>query len=322
MGITATTQSWKMVTEELRLIQALRVKRDWSGALAAIRALADQHPTDPAIRYSLGLELLAQGDFAEGFALYEERRRVGRDQVIAPPLTYPEWDREPVDSLLVWCDQGFGDAIMFARYIPRLFDYAKRLTIVCRPELERLFSQLGAQTIPFRSQMSVPRHTAWSFIGSLPHKLRVTLRDLDGAAYLSAPARSIGAKVGVAWKGRPTHVNDRNRSFLQNPLPLPSLQPEDTGAHDFQDTAEIISGLDLVISVDTSIAHLAGAIGKPVWILLPYLNTDWRWLRERQDSPWYDSALLFRQPALGDWTSVLADVQLRLGSLAPLPKPE
>jgi hypothetical protein len=141
--------------------------------------------------------------------------------------------------------------------------------------------------------------------------------------------------VGVAWSGNPTHVNDRNRSIafaaLRLGLPgvrLVSVQKEVRASDraavdasgigqygelltDFEQTAALIECLDLVVTVDTSVAHLAGALGKPVWVLLPF-DPDWRWLLERTDSPWYPSMRLFRQPAPGDWEGALAAVRLAL----------
>jgi ADP-heptose:LPS heptosyltransferase len=119
--------------------------------------------------------------------------------------------------------------------------------------------------------------------------------------------------------GAAYHPNDANRSLpptvAAELLALPgavSLRPEDTGARDFQDTADLIAGLDLVITVDTAVAHLAASLGKPTWILLPAAKTDWRWQKERTDSPWYPSVRLFRQGSAGDWAGVIAQVRTAL----------
>jgi ADP-heptose:LPS heptosyltransferase len=116
-------------------------------------------------------------------------------------------------------------------------------------------------------------------------------------------------------RGNPGHANDAHRSlpddFGRELLALPGavdLDPSSTGARDFQDTAEIVAGLDLVISVDTSVAHLAGAMGKPVWILLPAVSVDWRWMSARADTPWYPSARLFRATEAGGWRAVMDEV--------------
>jgi ADP-heptose:LPS heptosyltransferase len=120
-------------------------------------------------------------------------------------------------------------------------------------------------------------------------------------------------------KGSPTHSNDRNRSLPPKAAAQlaslgRSLAPEDTGAGDFRDTAGIVAGLDLVISVDTAVVHLAGAMGKPVWVLLPSVETDWRWGRSGRDSPWYPSARLYRQAKPGDWAPVLRKVAADLAA--------
>jgi hypothetical protein len=181
---------------------------------------------------------------------------------------------------------------------------------------------------------------------SLPLAFGTTLQTVPAdVPYLRAPAERVERwsgrlpegktlRVGLAWSGNPTHVNDRNRSIplarlsalLSDPrLAVVGLQREvgddDRRAledypdvlrlgpefADFADTAAVVSLLDLVISVDTSVAHLAGAMGKPVWILLPF-NGDWRWMLEGEQSPWYPTARLFRQPAIGDWDRALARV--------------
>ncbi|MBL8556316.1 MAG: hypothetical protein JNL41_18725, partial [Phenylobacterium sp.] len=142
---------------------------------------------------------------------------------------------------------------------------------------------------------------------------------LPSAPYLRAATRPAGGRIGVATRGNPGHSNDAHRSLPADVaaelLALPgamSLEPEATGAKDFAETAAIVAGLDLVIAVDTAVAHLAGALGRPAWILLPRIFTDWRWMEGRADSPWYPTARLFRQASPGDWSAVLAEVRRTL----------
>ncbi|MBS0331803.1 MAG: hypothetical protein JSS35_03470, partial [Proteobacteria bacterium] len=147
----------------------------------------------------------------------------------------------------------------------------------------------------------------------------LSLEQIPKAPYLRPPAGAPaeGGGVGVLTRGRPEHPNDANRSLgpeaAARLLALPgarSLHPDDTGAADFADTAALIAPLDLVISVDTAVAHLAAAMGKPTWILLPAFMNDWRWMEARSDSPWYPTARLFRQPAMDSgWSPVLDDVE-------------
>ena len=128
--------------------------------------------------------------------------------------------------------------------------------------------------------------------------------------------------VGLVWKASPTGFNARNKGLPDDlarrllDAGARSLHPEDTGVKDFADTAAIVEQLDLVISIDTSVAHLAGAMGKPVWTLLPRLHTDWRWMTGRTDSPWYPSARLYRQAVPGDWDAALAEVEADVRALA------
>jgi hypothetical protein len=155
--------------------------------------------------------------------------------------------------------------------------------------------------------------------GSLPARLRVHQESLPSASYL--PGRPGGSGVGVAWRGDPRHPTNAQRSLTPHhraqleALPgAVSLLPEDTGAADFEATAEIIRGLARVVTVDTSLAHLAGAMGKPVWVLLAAENCCWRWQSGRSDSPWYPSMRLFRQRTPGDWGPVLEAVREELAA--------
>ena len=165
-------------------------------------------------------------------------------------------------------------------------------------------------------------HDYWTRCFSLPERLGATLETLPTPPYLSAPADrrarwagfGKGARVGLIWQVSPTGFNaphkrlprELARGFFDRGAI--SLEPEDTGAQDFADTAAIIEGLDLVISVDTATAHLAGAMGKPCWTLLPYVHCDWRWLRHRADSPWYPTMRLYRRTQPRDWTETVGQV--------------
>lgn len=275
-------------------------------------------PTAEQAALNLGNVRLAQGRFAEGWPLYEHRPE--RRDAVVNRLDLPEWRGEPLEGkrLLVWSEQGFGDQILAARYLDQL--PAAEVTVATQPELAPLFEQLPVRVLE-RTPQSVfwgKDYDAWVLALSVPHRLGATVATTPTAPYLTGSALAEGG-VGLAWKGRP--LPDPGRSLppelgaeLMTLAGVTSLQPEDTGAPDFQATADLIAGLDLVISIDTSVAHLAGAMGKPCWVLLTHhARHDWRWLRgPGRDSFWYPSVEVIAQPRPGDWASVVAEVRRRL----------
>ncbi len=254
------------------------------------------------------------------------------------------------ETILLHAEQGFGDTIQFCRYVPRVAERGARVILeVQEPLLQGLMRSLpGAAQIvvPGDSLPDFDRHCP---LLSLPLAFATTLETIPAATpYLSAPQRAamdwsarLGPRtrprIGLVWSGRPGHKNDHNRSIGLGALsPLfdldatyVSLQPNIRDADaailhgcsnfihfgdklkDFTDTAALISNLDLVVSVDTAVAHLAGALARPVWILLPYIG-DWRWLVGRDDSPWYPTARLFRQDETQEWDGVVARVRAAL----------
>ncbi|HEY8004706.1 MAG TPA: glycosyltransferase family 9 protein [Phenylobacterium sp.] len=305
------------------LIGLLEAQHRWEDAVDACRAALAGDRGAADLKANLANLLLGLARFAEAWPLLEARALLPTGSV-RPSLPYPEWDGSDVRSLTVWDEQGFGDAIQHARFVPTLLARGIEVTLVMRPELCALFAGLGATVIPAEGQLRVPAADAWTMIGSLAGRLGVTLETLAGAqAYLAAPtdrrakwAGRIGpaARIGVVARGKAIHPNDAQRSlpyegadFLQSLPAAVSLEPDGPlPLADFADTAAVIEQLDLVIAVDTAVAHLAGALGKPCWVLLPYLGLDWRWLYDgRTDSPWYPSLRIYRQPAPRDWASVL-----------------
>lgn len=305
---------------------------------AYLKALAAD-PGDASAQLALGGVYLSVGRYAEGWPLIGARVALNPDVVPPLALPYPEWRGEPLDgrSILIWVEQGFGDKIQFARFAGILKARgAGRVSLGCSPGLTHLFSTLaGVDTlipIGVGASAEVARHDYWSRYFSLPEHLRITLQTLPAEPYLAAPTDrraawagfAGGARVGLAWRASPTGFNGANKglpdSLAQRLLDLGavSLDPADTGATDFADTAAIIETLDLVISIDTSVAHLAGAMGKPCWTLLPAIHCDWRWLRDRADSPWYPTMRLYRQKTPRDWSGTVERViaDLRAAGLA------
>lgn len=289
-------------------------------AETALRAALEQSPDRPLARFGLAHALLGMGRYAEGFPLLRSRFEAAPGKVRAPSQRLPEWKGELLSgkTLLVMSEQGFGDQIMLARFLPVLRGMGAKLMLATRPELASLMKPLCDTIIPMGPgcEAVVPAYDYWTHLFSLPEMLGITLENLPGAPYLQAldgaPIAPRGG-VGLCWR-----TNDPGRS-LPDPLAerlldrgLRSLHPEDTGARDFAETAAIIERLDLMVTIDTATAHLAGAMGKPVWVLLPGHGVDWRWMRERSDSPWYPSARLFRQTAGEGWEGVLERVEAAL----------
>jgi tetratricopeptide (TPR) repeat protein len=245
-------------------------------------------------------------------------------------------------TILLWCEQGLGDTLQFCRYAPLLANWGATVILQAPPPLVDLLASLPqVRVVKFGDPL--PRFDCQCPLMSLPLAFKTTLQTIPSPrGYLqSDPARvaqlratlakSDRPRIGLVWSGSRSHRNDRNRSiavslllhFLPSGLQYISLQmdmrdidravldqrPDITDCadeiHDFRDTAALCESLDLLISVDTSVAHLSAAIGKETWVLLPF-SPDWRWLLDRPDSPWYEALRLYRQDAIGDWTATLA----------------
>lgn len=254
-------------------------------------------------------------------------------------------------TLLIYCEQGLGDSIQFIRYAKSLRNTAGRIIVLCQDPLCQLFKSAPDVDEIVAIGAPLPSYDVRIPMLSLPGRSKTTLDTIPAdIPYLTADpaaanqwrqrlAQYPGKKIGIVWRGNPRHSNDRNRSLSAamvsrifagtQGIALVVLQkdarPEELAAleaggicvnaapdfDDFADTAAALVNLDLVITVDTSICHLAGALGVKVWTLLPFAP-DWRWLLNRRDTPWYRTMTLFRQPKLGDWDSVVEMVKAAL----------
>ncbi|TAL32534.1 MAG: hypothetical protein EPN98_13265 [Phenylobacterium sp.] len=280
-------------------------------AISILRKVLALAPTD-RVRFHLAYFLLREGHDQEGWRLWEHRpARVNLPRT----LSFPEWTGQSVSSLLVLPEQGFGDEIMFARYVPMLRAQGIEVTLFTKPPLVRLLSALGAPTHSATGKVHIPPHDAWVLCGSLP---RLVGR-CESPPYL--PTSPGGSGIGFIGCGNPTQVNDGARSLppelVADILSWPdvvSLLPEHTGAKDFEDTRQIISKLEVVLSVDTAVAHLAGAMGKPCFLMLSTPG-DWRWGAGGSATRWYPSHRLFRQTVRGDWSDVIPNVKAALAGL-------
>lgn len=324
-------------------------------AVKALDHALSLYPDDADMRWNRAFGHLLLGEFRQGWADYEARWNatvLGVDMP-RPDLGRPYWSgRESLEgrTILLFAEQGLGDAIQFLRFVPVVAARAAAVVLHLPGPLAGLARSLASNCrVVVDSSSSVACDYVCSLL-SLPLALGTELETLPRACpYLSVDPDRVqawrdrlhqaggGPSVGVVWSGNPVHRNDHNRSIalsLFRELAVPgwrfvSLQPEvragDRQAladwpqllrwgeelRDFSDTAALVSALDLVISVDTSVAHVAGALGRPVWILLPRYP-DWRWLLDREDSPWYPGARLFRQGEDRDWSPVLARVRSEL----------
>lgn len=303
---------------------------------------------------NLGLCLLQLGNFELGWEKYEWRRNEKAFLQFSQPRWTGAEPLEG-KTILLHSEQGLGDTLQFCRYAKLVSDLGARVILEVQEPLMACLAQLEGVTQLVARGGALPVFDYQSPLLSLPLAFKTRLDTIPAASgYLTASPGKVAAwqrrlgektqksqvRVGLVWSGSAGNTNDHNRSFLLSELlqSLPanaqyiSLQKDvrqadqDTlAAHpeildlgqeieDFTDTAALCELVDVVVSADTSVAHLAGAMGKPVWVLLPF-NPDWRWLLDRTDSPWYESARLYRQGSLGDWDGVFEKVSVDLGRL-------
>lgn len=307
------------------------------------RALALQ-PDLPEAHWGLATQLLLIGEFARGWDEYEHRWKLPENRGNRREFGVPRWEGGAVAGhrLLLQAEQGAGDTLQFVRYAPLLAERGARVVVLCQPALKRLLMEMEAISVVTDTDplpaldfhvplMSLPRLFG-TLRSTIPANVPYLRPDpMDVRAWSEKLGGGHERKIGIVWAGNRRHLNDRNRScpletfdrlaevgglrfysLLKNEpggAARSRLAPVDLAPAlvDFADTAAVLMHLDLVITVDTAVAHLAGALGRPVWLLLPFAP-DWRWLLERRDSPWYPSMRLFRQGTPGDWQGVMTEV--------------
>jgi tetratricopeptide (TPR) repeat protein len=336
---------------------SLHQQKRFSEELLRYERAAARLPDRPDAHYNESLCRLLTGDFERGWPKHEWRWQTAQMEGERRSFAQPLWLGSPDiagKTILLHAEQGFGDTIQFCRYAPLVAARRARVILEVQEPLRELASTLPPVVEVVSRGDALPEFDVHCPLLSLPLALSTRLATVPAETpYLQADAQAatawdtrLGAsdrcRVGLAWSGRPTHKNDRNRSIpLQSLLPLlegidatfVSLQREVRSAdmdvlqgradvlyfgdelNDFADTAALIANLDLIVSVDTSIAHLAGALAKPVWVLLPYIP-DWRWLLDRDDTPWYPTARLYRQDETRQWDSVIARVHTALREMS------
>jgi Flp pilus assembly protein TadD len=327
----------------LNLSSVLKSLGRFTEAEAKLTAAARLAPSNPHVLYNRALLLLLLGRFDEAWSGWDRRFETG--EVPPPASGKPVWRGEPLDgrTLLILAEQGLGDTIQFCR-----FDLPSDgpVVLAVQPRIARLISSLPGRhtTVPWNAPppfdlicplMSLPA-IARTTLDTIPAKVPYLFAEQEAKARWAGLIHQQGFRVGIAWQGNPERREDSGRSIelrhfsrlgaipgvrlisLQKGVGAEQLAGHedievlpvdfDTGPDGFIDTAAIMMNLDLVITSDTAIAHLAGALGRPVWVALRAVP-DWRWLLDRTDSPWYPTMRLFRQRTRDDWASVFSDIQ-------------
>ena len=340
----ALAQSPEQAEVHMNLGVALQETGGLAEALPCYERALSIAPDDPETHRNRALALLQSGRLSEGWAENEWRWRTRAFQSLTLPSAAPLWEGEPIEgkTVLIYAEQGLGDTLHFARYAPMVAAGGANVVLHCQEALASLLGRVEGVGSTVAAGVDVPRHDIRVPLLSLPRIFDTTTQSIPGRVpYVAASpskarvwqaklAKYPGLKVGLVWAGDPRHRNDRNRSMPAAALsPLLAIEgvrffslqlgerrqevtyfPADTAVDlssdiaSFEDTAAIMANLDLVVTVDTAACHLAGALGRPVWVLLSVAH-DWRWFEAREDSPWYPTMRLFRQARAGDWADVI-----------------
>ena len=341
------------VSALLNSAEILKDFGEWETVRDTYDAALTLQPDSATVRFARALHLLTLGHWRHGWREHEQRWLVPDLPLTTARLTTPEWDGSPLNGQRILLDheQGLGDQIMFARFASGVAARGGDVTLRCSAPLAPLFATLPGVTSVVRDGVPIPAHVVRASLMSLPMLLGIDAPAmLQGTSYLrpvgecpTALARegtNGRARVGLVWSGNPQHRNDARRSIaprllaplmrganvdfvsLQRhddrtllPEPLCGVARDLGGAlHTFNDTAHALLQLDLLVTVDTSVAHLAGALGVPTLLMIPFVP-DWRWMVGRADTPWYRSVTIVRQQSLFEWAPVISQVRAHLDTL-------
>jgi Flp pilus assembly protein TadD len=325
---------------------SLTIAKRFEEAVSCYRKALSLDPRNAFAHWHLSNVLLLLGNYTDGWQEFEWFREIGDDIQSRRTFSQPLWDGFDIRgfTILLHAEKGFGDTIQFIRYVPLVAQRGAKVIVECQKELTSLLRNIEGfqQVLSFGEKL--PAFDVHCPLMSLPRIFNTTLENIPSLIpYLTADNTLrvkwhkrlqndlTYLKIGLIWSGGGLPLKKSTSLDMFSPLaqltgitfyslqkgppagqamnPPPGLSLVDftNEIHDFSDTAALIQNLDLVISVDTAVAHLAGALGKPAWVLLPFLP-DWRWLLNRDDSPWYPTMRLFRQPALGDWDSAITSI--------------
>jgi tetratricopeptide (TPR) repeat protein len=344
----------RLIEAHLHLGITHYLRGEWEQAAGCFERAQALDPDNAEVQTFFGHLHLLAGDFSRGWKEYEQRWRTPHFWRGRRELPQPQWHGEPLAGarILLHAEQGLGDTLQFVRYVPLVAARGGQVTLEVQPPLHRLLASADGARAVLRRGDDLPEVDWQCPLLSLPLAFATDLASIPAPIPYVRPDPALVAawrerlagnalRVGLVWGGNPNFPHERWRSIpLELLAPLTqvagtafyslqvgpaSIQVAAGRNHvrmvdlreqlrDFADTAAVIANLDLVISVDTSVAHLAGAMGKPVWLLL-HKSADWRWLLGREDSPWYPTARLFRQSTLGNWHEVVARVDRELREL-------
>jgi len=331
----------------------LREVGEPEGAIPFLQRAIQIAPQSTVAQFNLAVAYLLSGDYVRGWPQYEHRWNFEHLAGTLPNYTQPRWTGQDIKdkTVLVLGEQGHGDNIQFARFINDIVSRGGKAILLVNNNLKPLLKNISATSIISPGEV-LPDFDYWTPIMSIPGIVGCTLKNLAPVQYYLTADPSLqqdwqkilGPKnklrVGFCWSGRRDSWINRHKAMpfetmvaliKRNPdyewfnLQCDCTKEEEAelinlgvtaypGAiRNFADTAALLMHMDVVLSVDTAVAHLSGALGRPVWVMLSQYALDWRWLLNRDDSPWYTTARLFRQPTMGDWTSVTEKVHKFLG---------